>query len=248
MLDGSVSSILTQTHRNLELIVVDDSTDPRVTDYLSRAASADHRVICHHNKDREGYVRSLNMALALAKGEFIAKMDADDVSEIERIKTMMEYMKNNPSVGVLGSACKKIGPRNEEMGVRYYPERHESIKRQMCIWNAMAHSTVMVRRKVFERVGLYDENVQVEDYELWLRCLRHSIKFANIPQPLLKYRIYPEFSGRGRHWKENMALKVKYFSTDCLLFRLIGILSMGIAWVIPVRLERPLYGIFNRLR
>ena len=166
-LNESVQSILTQSHNNFELIIIDDSTTIETIKFLKDLSEMDSRVIYHHNKKRMGFSGSLNFGLSIASGKFIARMDSDDISEKDRLETQLFFLLNNPDVEILGSAVSKIDSGGREIGIRYYPENEKEIKKQIHIWNPILHPTIMYRSSIFDKIGFYDETVDIEDYEFF---------------------------------------------------------------------------------
>src|SRR5258706_2603318 len=179
-----VQSILTQTYQSLEVIIVDDgSTD----DTLERIQSfQDPRIQIIGNERNRGLINSLNDAMSRAQGEYIVRMDADDVSLASRIAVQFEFTKR-VGCDISGSWIKKIGTAK---GVVKYPLQHEDIRIALLFGNPIVHPSVFFHRRLLdEKQFHYDlEWRHVEDYELWTR-LMDKYMFATLNKPLLKYRI-----------------------------------------------------------
>ena len=247
---SAVSSILDQTYGHLELIIVDDSSDPAIWDLLDSMSNKDRRIVYIRPKLRIGYVKSLNLALSKSRGEFIARMDADDIAEPNRLESLSRFLKENRSVKIVGSAIRKIGAEGEDLGVRHYPTHPQDVEKQMGLWNTIANPTVMFYKNVIDRIGPYNERVEVEDYEFWLRAISSGVKIANVENPLIRYRVPSgdHNSMRGRHWKNNLELKFKYFNFRHPIFGILGILCVSLALLCPRQLEGYCYRAFNSWR
>jgi glycosyltransferase involved in cell wall biosynthesis len=185
----AVISILQQTEHDIELIIVQEMGARDGTEALLNEID-DARVRVVRNDIPLGLARSLNRGFALASSEYVARMDADDVSIPERLEKQASYLDIHPSVGVVGSAVRHIDEKGQEIGAREY---HTSPA--LVLWNmhfdcAMCHPSTMFRRSVFEEAGGYSAAAKDwEDYELWTRIMRrHSL--SNLPDILLDYRIH----------------------------------------------------------
>lgn len=184
----AMQSILRQTFTDFEFLIIDDgSTDESVAIIQG---FQDSRIRLIHNGTNIGLVASLNKGLELAKGEFIARMDADDISRPERLACQVSFMDVNPLVGVCGSWVQFFPKANNN--VWKLPKRSEEIRCWQFHTVGVAHPAVMMRRQLFVEHGLlYDPQYRhIEDFELWGRAIRH-MDFANIQKVLLDYRISP---------------------------------------------------------
>lgn len=188
-LDDAVQSILHQTFRDFELVVVDDgSTDGSVKKLLEYGA-ADPRVRVIQNDKTQGISASLNTGLRSCRGEFVARMDADDVAAPERLDVQVKWMDMHGDVGLLGSSSLDIDEKGNALGVRTSPLDDVSIRWRSLLANPFIHPTVMWRAGVLRQSGLsYDETLPAaQDYDLWTRVLK-STKGGNIDKPLVRYR------------------------------------------------------------
>lgn len=183
---AAMVSILQQSVRDLELIVIDDgSTDAT---YARTQALRDPRVRVLRNDYNLGISRSLNRALAMADGRFIARMDADDVSHRTRLELQIRLFERQPELGLCGCWVRALGAS----GVLWrYPETHSMIVASHLFSCAIAHPTVVWRR---DHPGLADiqydpEYDGAEDYDLWSR-LAPDVTMANLPRALLDYRMH----------------------------------------------------------
>jgi glycosyltransferase involved in cell wall biosynthesis len=194
----ALDSILRQTFDDFELIAVYDASIDNSRSRLEDAARRDARVSVVDGPGR-GLVDALNLGLARARGEFIARMDADDVSQSMRFARQVEYLRANPQIAVVGSAITLIDAVGKVMREIEYPLTPVEVARFLIeTGSALAHPAVMARRDAMLSVGGYRSLFQhAEDYDLWLRLAeRHSL--ANLPERLLRYR-HHDTKGSLRH-------------------------------------------------
>jgi len=179
----AVNSVLEQSFLSFEFLIINDGSSDNSAEILS--TFKDPRIRILTNQQNEGLISSLNRGLKEAKGEFIARMDADDICYPERIEKQVHFFNDNLEVGLCGSWIEIIG--SDE--VYRYPITNDEIKASMLFCNPMAHPSVMFRRKLFADHELfYDINFPgAEDYELWTRAI-FKTGFANMGDTLVKYR------------------------------------------------------------
>lgn len=194
-LEESVKSILSQTFKNFEFVLVDDASTDESLEIIRRFARKDKRIKILSNKKRLGLTKSLNKALrqlppkADRQVEYIARMDVDDISLPNRLKEQSEYLDSHPQIAVLGSWAILIDENGNKLKVKETPTSYKKIHRNVIAANPFIHPTLMFRRSVLEEVGYYDESFSyAQDYELILRILK-SYKGVNIAKSLLLYRV-----------------------------------------------------------
>lgn len=188
-LPAALGSVINQTYKNLEIVVVDDgSTDSTAT---TLADCQDLRLRVIRNPEKIGLARSLNRGIDLAKGSYIARMDADDVCHPERIERQVQYMEHHPDVGLLGTACRLIDDDDGLLGTVQHPTDDAAMRWRLLFGPALAHPTAMIRTSVLRRHGLrYNPQWPVaQDYEFWPRVLQHC-RGANLTDLLLDYRLH----------------------------------------------------------
>src|SRR5690606_25974276 len=140
------------------------------------------------SRENKGLIASLNEAISLAEGRYIARMDADDIALPNRLKVQYDFMENNPAVGVVGSFAEVFG-ENVVNDIIKQPLSHESIGAKLFIDSPFIHPTVMFRSSILSDNEVYSKDFyRVEDYALWVKLYHHT-KLANIDRVLLKYRI-----------------------------------------------------------
>jgi glycosyltransferase involved in cell wall biosynthesis len=182
----AIESILTQSYKNLELILINDGSTDRSLDIMQSYADIRIQIISRENR---GLVASLNEGIMKAKGKYIARMDADDISLPKRFEEQVAFLEMYPEVGLCGTAVIIFGDKIKGKIWRL-PQSDNRIKSELLFSSALAHPTVMMRRELIEKYGLfYDPAFQhAEDFELWTRFAEYT-DIANLPEPLLKYRV-----------------------------------------------------------
>lgn len=184
----SIESILGQTYRNFESIIVNDGSTDNSREIIDYYLREDKRIIYLENKKNDGLSVSLNRGIDIARGEYIARMDADDISFPERLTKQVEFLEKNEDIYILGTASLSIDEKGATLGLSEFPADPEFIRRNLIKENLFYHPSVMIRKEYFEKVGLYDEGMRyAQDYELWLRGA-HLFSYTNLREPLIKYR------------------------------------------------------------
>ena len=184
----ALDSILGQTFRDFELLIIDDgSTDDSRQLVMSYD---DQRIRLIVNESNRGLTPSLNLALQHARGVYVARHDADDISEPHRLARQVAYLQNNPEIALLGTSYTKIDEHGNELGRRHMPVDSTRIQWCLLFFCPFAHTSVMFRRAlVLDRVGTYDESYKyAQDYDLWSR-IAAVLPSANLRYPAVRVRI-----------------------------------------------------------
>jgi len=190
----AIASILGQTFADFELLIVDDgSTDSSaeiVTDFR------DGRIQFVRNTANLGIEASLNLGLEMARGEFIARMDCDDISLPLRLKKQVEFLTAHPEVAACGTWLKTFGKCSAEWR---FPLEHDEIMARMIFQNSLPHAPVMLRKGVLRcnRLNYRADFPGAEDYDLWTRLMTRA-RLANLPEVLYYYRQYDQQVTRSR--------------------------------------------------
>lgn len=186
-LKEAIDSILRQTYRDFEFLIINDASRDSSRDII--LGYDDPRIKLVDNKVNLGLTASLNKGLQLAKGKYIARMDADDISLQERFSNQIKYMDENSETGLCGTWFITFGLKNMMVKTISDPDLLAST---LLIKNQVGHPTAMIRKSVLEKYNLsYDESLQTsQDYNLWLKISRVS-RVTNLAKPLLMYRVHP---------------------------------------------------------
>lgn len=180
----AIDSILKQTLREYELIIVDDGSVDASPQILRRYADADSRIRVITQPNR-GIVEALNRGCREARGKYIARMDADDISLPSRFEKQYEFLENSPEVGVVGTWYSLI---HQGGGEGQPPTLDGAIRWTMTFHNCICHPSVMMRRELLEALGGYQPVQHCEDYDLWMRAAK-TASLRNLPEVMFRYRI-----------------------------------------------------------
>ena len=184
----AVESILNQTFSYFEFIIIDDGSTDRTAAILD--GYTDPRIICLYNQEYRGLVHSLNRGIDAARGKYIARMDADDISLPRRLERQVHYMEAYPSIGLLGTWIEDLDENGNLIGVWGAPTTPALIKWSLLFGNCLAHPSVVMRRSMIQRVGSYNaEALYAEDYDLWSR-MSFETEIANLPEVLVRHRVH----------------------------------------------------------
>jgi len=188
-LPEAIDSILGQTFSDFEFIVINDGSTDWTAEILAGYAQRDARMRVVHQENK-GRTESLNIGMGLAKGEYIARMDADDVALPNRLKEQLDFMDRHPEVGLLGGAVELISREGNVLRTVRAPLEDSEIKSLMLQYNPMCHPAVLLRKEVALAAGGYRRAFsESEDYDLWLRMSERS-RLANLGDVVLLYRIH----------------------------------------------------------
>lgn len=181
----AIESILRQSHSDFEFIIINDGSTDQSLEIASIYAAKDKRIILI-SRENKGLIRTLNEGLELAKGKYIARMDADDISHPERIQKQLYFMEKNPDIIVSGTALSILGDNNK---VWVPPIGNVRIRANHIFASSIFHPTAIIRIASIREYNLkYDETkVDAEDYDLWVRASQYG-KLGNISDVLLQYR------------------------------------------------------------
>lgn len=185
----AVESILNQTFRDFELLVIDDGSTDGTFEILAKYARNDERVRVHSHENK-GRAASLNLGIGFAKGSYIARMDADDIALPDRLKDQMQFMERHPEVGLLGGAYERITREGLALNTVWPPLEDSEIRRRLLSDNPMCHPAILMRKDVAVASGGYRKALlDADDYDLWLR-IAERCQLANLNQVVLRYRIH----------------------------------------------------------
>jgi len=183
----SIASLLEQTYRDFELIIVNDgSTDGTLQ--VTREF-ADPRIRLLDRSLNRGVVYSRNEALDAAQGEFLAFFDADDVAHPDKFRIQLQYLRHHPELGLVGSTARRIGPRGEHLGHWKLHGGPDELIANMLFHNAFVNSSVVFRKEALDGLRFVEGLAPCEDYLFWWMMMQHN-RASILGPPLLSYRVH----------------------------------------------------------
>ena len=216
----SIDSILCQTFTDFEFIIINDNPERRLNkSILNEYLEKDKRIILVENELNIGLTKSLNKGLKIAKGKYIARMDADDISLPNRFEVQYNYLEYHKDVSILGSRIEFIGSRK---GIWKTPLSSKDIHVNLLFKSCVAHPSVMMRKSDLEKFNIsYDEKfTKAQDFELWVRTSKF-LKIVNLKRVLLKYRVHDnQISNHSRNQQINFSGLIIYRQLDLLEVKL----------------------------
>jgi len=181
----SIESILNQTFTDFEFIIVNDGSTDNSLEIIT--SYDDERIKIINNEENIGLTKSLNKAIKQARGVYIARQDADDISLSNRLELQFKFLEKHPEVALLGTGIYVIDENGDEIEKRIM---HPNPKRSLLKGNRFIHGSVMFRKSVIDELGAYNETLRYsQDYELWLR-LSKEYDVRNLTVPLYKLRMH----------------------------------------------------------
>jgi hypothetical protein len=213
-LNAAVDSILAQSCGDFELIVVDfGSTDDSLS-ILQQYAAKDRRVKIH-KISKCSLAQARNKSCSLAQGRYLAIMDADDVSLVDRLKVEVEFMEQHPGTGLVGGGTEWINAEGRILCSNRFHAEHDEVRSMLSSTNPFCQSSILMSREAFTAVGGYRcAFAQAEDYDLWLR-IADCFPCIMLDQILVQYRIHAyQISSRGRRQQSLCAIAAQ-IAADC---------------------------------
>jgi glycosyltransferase EpsE len=225
-LDECFESLAMQTYSKFVVHILDDCSSDLTQRIIKKWCARDERFqFIGVNERNMGLTVSLNKLLQSTNTEFVARMDADDCAFPQRLERQLHYMRRHQEISILGSWAIEVNEDGMEGALRCVPQHHDEIRKMIMRVNPMIHPSVMFRRAPILAIGGYNERYRyTQDYALWFDCLSHGLKMANIPEPLIRYRVNQNHLG-----KRGMA----YRKIDAAV-RWHGLKAMGVS--LPVRI------------
>lgn len=226
----AVESVLSQTFRDFELVIMEDASTDGTRERLLAFTDPRIRLVC--NESHRGQTTSLNQGLGLAKGRYVARMDADDVCLPERLEVQIQLLEQHPEIALAASRMIGITASGKRLGVRgiALSDQGSLLGRLLRGDCPLFHPTVMFRREAVEQVGGYDETFQIgQDYDLWARLAAAGFRAAVLPNPLVMYRFHPDqqsVADRPEHSGELRQAHQRLLSRFCLDDRAPGRLAL----------------------
>jgi len=229
-LQDAIDSILNQTFADFEFIIVNDGSDKQTSVILNDYKKEDKRIKIIINSKRIGLTKSLIKAVSTTCGDFIARMDSDDISMPERLSSQYLFMQNNPDIDFCGSFANLIDENKNVLKTKKMPVTNSEIKEKVMSFCPLIHPTLFIKRDIIQKNNYNPRYVYAQDYELILRLLL-SYKAANFPKPLLNYRV---------GIKQISLTKLKSQEKFSLQARWDALTKFGYSWINILKCLKPL--------
>lgn len=188
-LEEAVMSVLQQSFEWFELLIIDDASTDNTPNILEILKKKDLRIRVFRQEKNLGVAEALNLGLKMARAEYIARMDADDVCLQDRFSLQMEFIKLHPEVTVLGGQMEIMNELGEIYDQYHVPTTHNEIVWNLVFGRSFAHPTVLFKKQSVMDAGGYVSSC-IEDLLLWHALFFSGARFANLPQPLVRYRTH----------------------------------------------------------
>lgn len=233
----AIESILKQTFKDFEFLIIDDkSTDNSLA---IMKTFHDRRIKIKQNKSRLGLSKCLNLLINKAGGEYIARMDGDDISFPKRLEKQADFLNKHPQVVLIGLWAKIISQQGREVGELQYPTEYKYIRKTILLYNPFVHPSVCFRRKIIKEIGGYDERLfYSQDYDLFLKLVA-KYPCVNIPEFLFKFRWQPDFSKQKK--QHLTALKIRYKAIKGYGYKkgeIVKLIQPLLAYLTPINIKQ----------
>ncbi|MEQ6168909.1 glycosyltransferase family 2 protein [Ekhidna sp. MALMAid0563] len=190
-LKEAIESILHQSFQNFELVLVNNASTDESAEVAKSFASHDRVILIH--EEQRGVAHAANAGIRASKGQFIARMDADDIAFPERLKQQVEMLEAEDDLGVASGLVEYLGPAENKGFIHYVNwlntiTEADEITLNQFVEFPIANPTTMIRKPLFDSYGMFEDNEFPEDYAFFLRLQSHGVKMKKVDQPVLKWR------------------------------------------------------------
>ena len=245
-LKKSIESILYQTFNDFELIICDDGSTNECMKWVKEICRNDNRVILIKNEQNKGLAFTLNRCLKIAKGDYIARMDDDDFSHLDRFEKQIDYLTKNADVDLVSTNINLF----DSNGIYNSLEYPEVIENRHFLFNSpIVHPSIMAKKEAFKLVDGYNQSkwaVRVEDYDLFMRMKSKGIKMKVIQEILLDYRDDRENSKRRKKYKyriNEFIIRIKgFYNLKLMPIGLLYSIKPLIVGLLPISIIRKIRG------
>lgn len=204
----SIESLINQSYKNIEIIIVIDKPDEKnIIDLLDDYVNKYNFIKVLLNQSNQGLAKSLNIAFQYARGTFIARMDADDVSEYSRIEKQLKILKDNPEYDLVSTNCSKIDESGKTIGEININVSNNKIKKILPINNCLVHPSWIMRRETFIKLNGYRDFECSQDYDFLLRLISSNFKIFLEKEKLIKYRVRANSISSSKAFKQYLIAK-----------------------------------------
>ena len=205
----AIESVLKQSFKNFELLLIDDGSTDHSKDIIHQFE--DERIILIKNEINQGLIFSLNKAIGLARGKYIARMDADDLCLPFRLQEQFTYLENNPNISVLAGYIDFINEYGAPKGLWPMDRKANTpalIRKAMITACCIAHPSIMARTAILQQYPFAQQQKAIEDYDLWLRILADGYEIDKLQKSILQYRVHENSVTQVDNLKNNVYFKI----------------------------------------
>jgi len=230
----TINSVLNQSYRDWELIVTDDVSTDNIDEVVEEYVKKDARIRYGRNKRNLGLPGNLNSCFPMASGEYVARIDQDDVwTDAGKLEKQVKFLDAHPDCVLIGTGFRIVDEKGAHIRDVISFTDDQSIRKIILSYNPFGHSTVVFRKKPVIDLGGYNSNIRYgEDYDLWLRLGQRGT-FANIPEICMQYQISNGMSNKHSKWNQirfHLGLLFKYGAHYPGLLRAIRCLAVYIVY------------------
>jgi glycosyltransferase involved in cell wall biosynthesis len=236
-LKNAIKSILNQSYGGFELLILNDGSIDKSQSIID--SFADKRIRLFKNKKNQGLAKGLNFLISKARGSYIARMDGDDVSNKNRLKKQIDYLKRHQQTALLGTWARIINKNNRIIGKIEYPTKADKIRKKILCDNLFVHPSVIFKKDTFNKLGRYNEKLKYsQDYDLFLRfAVQHGC--VNLPDYLIDFRWDPDFNKQREQHRAALQTRiraVKEYGYSPL--ELLKLVLPAVKYIIPTKIKR----------
>ncbi len=203
-----IDSVIVQTFSNLEIILIykkEPNFDDKFYELISKYKDSRLKVLT----SKEVLSAAINFGIISSHGQYIARLDADDISEKERFEKQFRFKKEK-KYDIVGSWAFNISNNGQIIAKIRYPIEHDEIRKKIMLHDLILNSSVLMDRKMLDDIGLYDINLSgSEDYDLWFRAIARGYRLGNIPEYLVRIRENPNSVTRSNTWRKHRITSMK---------------------------------------
>lgn len=248
-LDESIQSILNQTFKDFEFIIIDDCSTDDTSLIIKTYMAQDSRIIYRRNEKHIDQLISRNMAFGYARGVYIAMLDADDIALPRRLEIQYNYLCRYPDIALVGGWAEIINDQGVITGHKNPEEYFELLKYRLLLRNPMFHSAMFFVKDIIVKVGGYDpEYLYAEDYRLYYSLMKNGYRIGNVPEVIIKYRCHPQQVTTTPQSRQIQLVNANKTHHD-LINQYLSVSSAKVKTVIETlhKLKRDLFSIFITL-
>ncbi|MEY8381404.1 glycosyltransferase [Ileibacterium valens] len=209
LLEQSIDSILNQSYKDFELIVIlDDPKNSQIVNFMDKKKLMDSRIRFFQNEVNLGVNSTLRKGFSNAKGEIFARMDADDISLRDRFKKQLSWMKDH-ELDLCGTQTEVIDDNGKIMySAAMIPTKSQKVKKALRYGQVLAHPSWMMKRELYEKLNGYRDIPTAEDYDFTLRAVLSGAKAGNVPEVLFQYRMSTGSVSRSSLYDQYLTMKI----------------------------------------